>query len=211
VQRTGLKIVVADDEPDMRDYFADLLPDLGHELLAVAKTGKELVEKCRIYCPDLIITDVKMPDGDGLGAIAQLNDERFTPSVIITAFHDAETLARARDAQVFAYLVKPFERPQLESAIEIAWTRFKEFQSVRDEAKSLRQALDDRKVIERAKGLLMKQAKLNEDEAFRRLQKMARDRQRRLSEIAEIVVAAAEAFDQPERDPASRTHPEKAP
>jgi response regulator NasT len=204
VQRTGLRIVVADDESDMRDYFADVLPDLGHELLAVAKTGRELIERCRIYLPDLVITDVKMPDTDGLAAIAELNQERFTPSVVVTAFHDGETLSRAKDAQVFAYLVKPFERPQLESAIEIAWTRFTEFQSVRDEAKSLRQALEDRKLIERAKGLLMKQAKLSEEDAFRRLQKMARDRQKRLSEIAEMVIAAAEAFFEQTPEPNSR-------
>jgi response regulator NasT len=189
-----LRIVVADDERDVRDYFADLLPELGHELLGAARTGQELVDLCRQYQPDLVISDVRMPDKDGLAAVQELNAERFTPVIIVTAFHDSSTLQRAKEAQVFAYLVKPFERSQLESAIEIAWTRFTQFQNVRDEAQSLRQALEDRKVIERAKGILMKQTGLDEEQAFRRLRKLARDKQKRLSEIADMIITAHEAL-----------------
>ena len=185
---------MADDELDVRDYFADLLPDLGHELVAAAKTGQELVDYCRRYQPDLVISDIRMPEKDGLEAIRELNAERFTPVIVVTAYHDTATLEQAREAQVFAYLVKPFERCQLESAIAIAWTRFTQFQNVRAEAQTLRQALEDRKLIERAKGILMKQASLDEEQAFRRLRKLARDRQKRLSEIAEMIITAHEAL-----------------
>jgi response regulator NasT len=185
---------VADDEADMRDYFAEILPDLGHQVLAVAATGRELVDACRQYQPDLIITDIRMPDGDGLAAAKQVSQERFTPVIVFTAFHDAAVLAQAADAHVFAYLVKPIERRQLESTIAIAWQRYQEFARLRQEASDLRQALDDRKIIERAKGILMKQRRLDEDEAFRRLQKIARDDNRKLAEVARMIVTTFRAL-----------------
>jgi two-component system, response regulator PdtaR len=189
-----LRIVVADDEQDMRDYFADILPDLGHEVVAVAKSGRELVEACRLHRPDLLITDIRMPDGDGLTAAKQVAGERFTPVILFTAFHDSAMLQQATDAHVFAYLVKPIDRFQLESAIAIAWQRFEEFARLRQEAFDLRQALEDRKVIERAKGILMKQRGLGEDEAFRRLQKVSRDENKKLAEVARMIVTTFRAL-----------------
>src|SRR5688500_16451363 len=138
-----LRIVVADDEADVRDYFTEILPDLGHRVVGVASTGAALIEQCRAADPDLIITDVRMPDGDGIAAIKTDTAERFVPVILVTAFTDQEILDQARDAQVFAYLVKPIGRPQLESAIMIAWQRFEQFESLRQEATNLRQALAD--------------------------------------------------------------------
>jgi len=188
--KDSLRIVVADDELDMRDYFSEMLPALGHEILAAAATGRELIEVSRQHQPDLIITDIRMPDIDGLSAARQIAEDRFTPVILLTAFHDSTVLAEAADAHVFSYLVKPIDRTQLESAIAIAWNRFEQFSRLRQEASNLRQALEDRKVIERAKGILMKQGNLDEESAFRRLQKSARDENKRLSEVAQMVVTA---------------------
>lgn len=190
-----LRLIVADDEQDMRDYFVDTLPELGHELLAVAKTGAELLAQCRQHHPDLIITDIRMPDGDGLSAVKAYAEERFTPVILFTAFHDSSVLAQATDDHVFAYLVKPIDRAQLESAIAIAWQRYEQFARLMQETNDLRQALEDRKVIERAKGILMKQKKLDEHDAFRRLQKLARDENRKLAEVARMVVIAFKVVD----------------
>jgi response regulator NasT len=190
-----LRIVVADDEQDMRDYLSDLLPELGHIVLAAAETGAELLRCCRQHRPDLIITDVRMPDGDGLSIAKQFAMEHFTPVIVITAFHDATVLKQATDTHVFAYLVKPIERAHLEAALAMAWTRFQQFGRLREEADSLRQALEDRKIIEKAKGILMKQRGLEEEEAFRRLQKLARNENKKLAEIARIIVLAQRALD----------------
>jgi len=191
----SLRIVVADDEQDMRDYFQEMLPLLGHEVLAVAGSGNELLRKCRELKPDLIITDIRMPDGDGLTAAKQFAEERFTPVILFTAFHDSNILQQAADSHVFAYLVKPIDRAQLESAIAIAWQRFEQFQGLRQETSDLRQALEDRKVIEKAKGILMKHRRLDEDAAFRRLQKLARDENKKLAEVARMIVLAHRAMD----------------
>lgn len=191
----SLRIVIADDEVDVRDYFNELLPDLGHQVVGSAATGGELLRACRSLQPDLIITDVRMPDGDGLSAVKEYTAERFVPVILVTAFMDQEILQQACDAQVFAYLVKPIGRPQLESAIAIAWQRFEQFERLRQETTNLRQALSDRKLIERAKGILMKQAQLDEDAAFRRLQKLAREENKKLAQIAEMIITAQRAFD----------------
>ena len=158
----SLRIAVADDEPDMREYFQKILPRLGHEVVAVAENGRELVEQCRAAQPDLVITDIKMPDMDGIDAAAQIYRERPVPVILVSAYHDAEFIRRAEADHIMAYLVKPIKQADLEPAIALAMRRFEQFQALRREAADLRQALEDRKVIERAKGLLMKKAGLDE-------------------------------------------------
>lgn len=190
----SLRVVVADDEPDVREYFAETLAELGHSVLAAAATGDELLAACRRHAPDLIVTDVRMPGGDGLSIARAYAAERFTPTIVVTAYHDQATLAEASEPHVFSYLVKPIERPQLEAALAIAWLRYRQFSSLRGEADSLRQALEDRKLIERAKGLLMLQAGVSEDEAFRRLQKTARNQNKKLSEVASALITAAKVI-----------------
>ena len=191
-----LRIVVADDEPDMRDYFRKILPRLGHQVLAAAETGRDLVELCRKAEPDLVITDIKMPDMDGIEASAEVNRDpgRQVPVILVSAHHDAELIVRAGADHIMAYLVKPIKEADLASAIHLAVLRFEHFQKLRQEAASLRQALEDRKVIERAKGLLMKKVGLDEQEAFRRLQKLAMDGNRKMVEVAHMVITAEEAF-----------------
>ncbi|MBX6311409.1 MAG: response regulator [Isosphaeraceae bacterium] len=195
----SLKIAVADDELDMRDYFQKILPLLGHAVVAVAKDGRELIEKCREQRPDLIITDIKMPDMDGIEAAAQIYRFAPVPVILVSAYHDADFIRRAEAEHILAYLVKPIKQADLEPAIAIAMRRFEQFQALRKEASDLKQALEDRKVIERAKGILMKKAGLDENDAFRRLQKLASDKNRKLIEIAHMILTAEEAFESPGR------------
>jgi response regulator NasT len=189
-----LRIVVADDEPDMRDYFRKILPRLGHQVLAAAESGRDLVELCRKAGPDLVITDIKMPDMDGIDAATQIYRDRPVPIILVSAYHDPELIARAEADHILGYLVKPIKQSDLEPTIALAVRRFEQFEALRKEAADLRQALEDRKVIERAKGLLMKKVGLDEQEAFRRLQKVAMDGNRRMVEVAHMVITAEEAF-----------------
>ena len=194
-----LRIVVADDEVDMRDYLQTILPCFGHTVVAVAENGQELVEKCRETRPDLVITDIKMPDMDGIDAARQIYRDFPIPVILVSAYHDQELVERAEEDHVLAFLVKPIKQADLEPAIAIATRRFEQFQALRREASDLRQALEDRKQIEKAKGLLMKRAGLDENEAFRRLQKLASERNRKLAEIAAMILTAEEAFQPVER------------
>jgi response regulator NasT len=192
--KKSLRIAVADDEPDMRDYFRAILPVLGHEVVAVAETGRELVELCRATHPDLIITDIKMPDMEGIEAATRIYRDAPVPIILVSALHDPATIKRAEDDHVLAYLVKPIKQADLEPAIAIAMRRFDQFQALHREAADLKQALEDRKAIEKAKGVLMKKANLGEHDAFRRLQKLASDKNQKLVEIARMILTAEEAY-----------------
>ncbi len=195
----SLKIAVADDERDMRDYFQQILPLLGHQVVGVAETGKELVALCAQTHPDMVITDIKMPDMDGIDASVQICREAPIPVILVSAYHDPEFIRRAEADHILAYLVKPIKQADLEPAIGIAMRRFEQFQALRKETTDLKQALEDRKVIEKAKGILMKKTGLDEHDAFRRLQKLASDKNRKLIEIAQIILTAEEALDIPGR------------
>ncbi|HEV3142625.1 MAG TPA: response regulator [Gemmataceae bacterium] len=189
----ALRIAVAEDEPVMQRYLQETLTVLGHQV-NVAGNGKDLIDRCKAEKPELVITDIRLPDMNGLDAASSVYQESPVPIIVISAFHDADLVERAERDHVLAYLVKPIKQQDLEPAISIAMSRFKEFSSMREEADTLRQALEDRKIIERAKGLLMKRANLDEPEAFRRLQKLARDKNQKLVEIAHMIVTAEEAY-----------------
>src|SRR5262245_25905207 len=189
-----LRIAIADDEPDMRDYFQKILPRLGHKVVSAAANGRELVEQCRTLAPDMVITDIKMPEMDGIEAGMQIYRERPIPIILVSAYHDAELIERAESDHILGYLVKPIKQADLEPVIGLAMRRFQQFEALRKEASDLRQALADRKIIERAKGLLMKRTGLDEQEAFQRLQKMARDNNLKLAQTAQMVLSADQLF-----------------
>ncbi len=191
----SLRIAIADDEPDMREYFQKILPTLGHTVVSTAATGKELVQHCGTHVPDLVISDIKMPDMDGIDAAVEIYRHHAIPVILVSAYHDAELIERAESDHILAYLVKPIKQADLEPAIGLAMRRFAQFQSLRKEAADLRQALADRKIIERAKGVLMKRANMDEQDAFRRLQKLASEKNRKLVDIASMIVTADEALD----------------
>jgi response regulator NasT len=163
-------------------------------VVAQARDGRELVEQCRATRPDLVITDIKMPEMDGIDAAIAIYKDTPLPVILVSAYHDAGLIQRAEADHIMGYLVKPIKQADLGPVIALAMRRFEQFQELRKEAADLRQALEDRKLIERAKGLLMKKAGLDEASAFRRLQKLASDKNLKLVEVARILLTAEEAF-----------------
>lgn len=190
----ALRIAVADDEPEMQEYLQETLSVLGHEVTCAAATGRELLEHCRQSLPDLVITDIKMPDMDGLEAATEIRALQPVPVILVSAYHDPELIDRALKDHVLAYLIKPIKQADLETAIALAMRRFKEFRALQQQADDLRQALEDRKFVERAKGILMKRSGLDEPSAFRRLQQLASEKNTKMIEIAQAIVTAEEAF-----------------
>ena len=191
----SLRITVADDEPRMREYLWKSLERLGHVVVSGARTGRELVEQCRQHQPDLVICDVKMPDMDGIDAAGEIYQFQAVPVILVSAFCDEELIQRASRNHILGYLVKPIKDADLQPAITVAFERFREFETLRGQAADLKQALDDRKTIERAKGILMKRAGLAEPDAFRRLQKLASSKSKKLVEIARMIITAEEAVE----------------
>jgi two-component system, response regulator PdtaR len=202
----SLRIAIADDEARMREYLWTSLERLGHRVVSGAKTGKELADQCRAHRPDLVITDIKMPDMDGIEAAREICREEPVPVILVTAFHDPEYIERAKQDHILAYLVKPIKDKDLGPAIAVAMERFRQIQALRKEAEDWKQALEDRKTIDRAKGILMKRAGLDEPEAFRRLQKLASSKSQKLVEIARSIITAEEAYSLNEAQPGADTH-----
>lgn len=195
---TSLRIAVADDEARMRDYLWESLERLGHHVVSAARTGRELVEQCQQHHPDLVIADIKMPDMDGIDAVRDICRDEPVPIILVSAYHDRETIERATQNHILAYLVKPIKDADLEPAIAVARQRFQEYEAMRTEAADAKQALEDRKIVERAKGILMKRTGLSEPEAFRRLQKMASNNSQKLVELAGTIIMAEATFNMEE-------------
>ena len=193
--KRSLRVVVADDIPPMLRYFQETLEELGHRVVGEAQNGKELVERCLTEQPDLVITDIKMPLMDGIEAAKEIYRNSPVPVILVSAYHDPQLILRAEKDHVMAYLVKPIKGQDLETAIAIAVRRFDEFQALSTEAADLRQALENRKVIERAKGVLMKQTGLAEEDAFKRLQDLASNKHQKMIEIARTILDMEEAFE----------------
>lgn len=188
-----LRIVVADDEPDMRDYFRKVLPRLGHSVAAAAENGEQLVDLCRFHRPDLVITDIKMPHMDGIEAAMKIYEELPIPVILVSAYSDAKLIERAGADHIMAYLVKPIKQTDLEPAIGLAMRRFEQFEELRRKAADMQQAREDRKIIEQAKGILMKELGLSEAEAFRHLQKTASAKNLKLIELARLTLSMSKA------------------
>ncbi len=184
-----MRILVAEDETIIRLDLRELLERAGFDVCAEARDGFEAVELARSEQPDLAVLDVKMPRLDGIEAARRILDERAIPIVMLTAYGQDELVARAVEAGVFGYLVKPFRESDLLPAIRTARARHEELTALREEAESLAEALAARKTIERAKGLLMEKEGLTETEAFARLRKASQVSGRPLKVIAEAVVA----------------------
>ncbi len=187
-----MRVLIAEDETIIRLDLRGLLEGAGFEVCAEARDGEEAVELARSQQPDLAVLDVKMPRLDGIEAARRILDERPIPIVMVTAYAERELVSRAVEAGVFGYLVKPFRETDLLPAIETARARHEELAALREEAESLAEALAARKVIERAKGLLMAKENLSEAGAFARLRNASQVSGRPLKVIAEAVVATLE-------------------
>jgi two-component system, response regulator PdtaR len=185
-----LRILIADDESIRLMSLRSQLTALGHRVVGEASTGEEAIALAASLLPDLAILDIKMPVADGIEAAERITQARPIPIILLTAYSEAQLVERAARANIAAYLVKPVAEEDLLPAITLALIRFKQFQMLHQEVADLREALEARKVIEKAKGILMRRLGLTEEEAFRRLQKRSQDANRKLAEVAEAILVA---------------------
>lgn len=186
----SLRILIAEDESVTALGLEQDLRALGHSVIGVAGDGVTAVSMARTLSPDLVMLDVRMPHLSGLEAAEQIHGERAVPIIIVTAYSDAETLSRAATVPVFHYLVKPVTAAQLGAAIAVAEARHQEWMQQRRETDDLRRRLDDRKVIERAKGILMEREGITESAAYRVLQRTSQSRNMTMAELSRSLLAA---------------------
>ncbi|HEV2127248.1 MAG TPA: response regulator [Thermomicrobiales bacterium] len=184
------RLIIADDESLIRLDLREMLTHLGYDVIAEASDGRSAVDLARKLRPDLLIMDVKMPEVDGIAAAEELTRERIAPVVLLTAYSDQGLVERARMAGVVGYVVKPFREAELMPVIELARARFEEFRTLEREVGSLKDALETRKVIERAKGVLMETHGMRESEAFHRIRKTSMDARKSMKEVAEAILLA---------------------
>jgi response regulator NasT len=167
-----------------------MLAALGYDVVAEAGDGAKAVEAARNLSPDLVILDIKMPNMDGIDAAKIISEEKIAPILFLTAYSDVDLVHRAKEAGVYSYLVKPFKEADLLPAIEIAMSRWEELQELDKHAKDLEDKLETRKAVDRAKGILMDQYGLKEQEAFRRIQVQSMNTRKSMREIAEAIIIA---------------------
>jgi response regulator NasT len=184
-------VVIAEDEALIRMDLAEMLTDEGYDVIGQAGDGAKAIELAEELRPDLVILDVKMPVLDGISAAEQIVSERIAPCLILTAFSQRDLVERARDAGAMAYLVKPFTKGDLVPAIEMAVSRHEEIAALEKEVTTLSERLETRKLVERAKGLLMAQHGWTEPQAFRWIQKASMDRRLSMRQVAQAVVTEA--------------------
>ncbi len=184
------RVIIADDESLIRMDLREMLTNLGYLVVGEVADGKSAVNQARELRPDVVIMDIKMPDMDGIEAAGILTQERVAPVVLLSAYSQRELVQRAREAGVIAYLVKPYREEELTPAIEIALARFDEFQVLQKQVADLAEALETRKLVDRAKGILMDKQGLTEAEAFRKIQKMSMDNRKAMKEVADAIILA---------------------
>jgi two-component system, response regulator PdtaR len=186
---TGAKrVVVAEDEALIRLDLVEMLREEGYDVVGEAGDGQRAVELAEEFTPDLVIMDVKMPRRDGIDAASEIAQKRIAPVVILTAFSQRELVERARDAGAMAYLVKPFSKSDLVPAIEVAVSRFAELRELEREVAGLSERFEARKLVDRAKGILMQKHAMTEPEAFRWIQRAAMDRRTTMKHVAEVII-----------------------
>jgi two-component system, response regulator PdtaR len=187
---TQTRVIIADDDTITRMDLQEMLKGLGYLVIGECGDGASTVNLARQLRPDLVIMDVRMPEMDGIDAAKILATENIAPVLLLTAHSEPELVQRATQAGVISYLLKPYRETQLAPAIDVALRRYAEFKQISSELSTLKNALEARKVIEKAKGLLMKQFGLPEAEAFRRIQKKSMDSRKSMQEVAEAILLA---------------------
>ena len=192
-EKSAIRILVAEDEALIRMDLVEMLQEAGYQVVAQATNGEEAIALATEHNPDLAILDVKMPVLDGISAAEKIIS--IAPVLMLTAFSQRELVERARDAGVMAYVIKPFTIGDLIPAIEIAISRHTQMRSLADEVADLHERLETRKVIDRAKGILMKALNLSEPEAFSWIQRAAMDRRLTMKEVAQAVISPEAALD----------------
>jgi len=187
------RVIIADDESVIRADLREMLTTLGYLVVGEAGDGQSAVNSARELKPDLVIMDIKMPQMDGIEAARILTQEKIAPVLLLTAYSQRDLVDRAREAGVVGYLVKPFREQEIGPAIDIALARFQEFRELEKQVGDLNETLETRKIVDRAKGILMDTQHLTEMEAFRKIQKMSMNTRKPMKEIAEAIILAQEA------------------
>lgn len=190
------RVIIADDESLIRMDLREMLTNLGYLVVGEVADGRSAVNQARELRPDVVIMDIKMPDMDGIEAAKVLTEERIAPVVLLSAYSQRDLVQRAREAGVVAYLVKPYREEELSPAIEVALARFAEFKDLQKQVSDLQEALETRKLVDRAKGILMDKQGLNEAEAFRKIQKMSMDNRKPMKDVAEAIILAHQVSEQ---------------
>jgi len=184
------RVIIADDEALIRLDLREMLTNQGYLVVGEVADGHSAVNQARELRPDIVIMDIKMPDMDGIEAAKILTEERIAPVVLISAYSQRELVERAREAGVVTYLVKPYREEDLAPAVEVALARFREFQDLQKQMTDLQQALETRKLVDRAKGILMDKQGLREADAFRKIQRMSMDNRKPMKDVAEAIILA---------------------
>jgi AmiR/NasT family two-component response regulator len=187
------RIIIADDESLIRMDLREMLANLGYLVVGEVGDGRSAVNLARELRPDVVIMDIKMPDMDGIDAAKILTEERIAPVILLTAYSQKDLVERAKEVGVVGYMVKPFREADLVPAIEVALARFKEFEALHKEVNDLQLALETRKLVDRAKGILMDSQGLSESDAFRKIQKMSMNTRKPMKEVAEAIILAHQA------------------
>lgn len=187
-QQPARTVVVAEDEALIRLDIVEILKDRGFKVLAETDNGKTAVELAEEHRPDLVLMDVNMPIMDGIEAAEKINEQQLAPVVLLTAFSQKELVDRATEAGAMAYVVKPFTPNDLIPAIEVAMSRYEQIRQLQKEVKTIKDQFETRKLVDRAKSLLMTKMGLSEPEAFRWIQKTSMDRRLSMREVSETIV-----------------------
>ncbi len=184
------RIVIADDESIIRMGLREMLTSLGYTVVGEAGDGVSALNVARETRPDLVILDIQMPEMDGIATARTLTHEKIAPVLFLTAYSQPESIEGAKEAGVVGFLVKPFRESDLRPAIEIAMQRFREFRALEKENATLAEQLETRKAVDLAKGLLMDRQKLSENDAFKRIQKLAMNSRKTMREVADAIILA---------------------
>ncbi|UCC69247.1 MAG: response regulator [Armatimonadota bacterium] len=185
----SLQLLVAEDDEAVRRALVHMLESLGHEVVAQACDGREAVRLARLRSPDLLLLDIRMPHMDGLEAAKAITEDQLLPIVIITAHTDQGLIQQASEVGAFSYLVKPVTQERLAAAIATAQARFSDLQVLRDEVGDLQHALESRKLVERAKGIIMRDMGVGEQDAYRWLRLTSSRSNQKLADVARRIVA----------------------
>ena len=185
------KVLIAEDNSKTRLFLKTQLELLGFDVVDAVSNGQAAVDLVDELKPDLVIMDIKMPELDGIDAAKAITAKGPMPIILITGLSSDEMAAKAVEAGVFAYLVKPVTKKQLEPAIKLAMARYEEFKSLKVEVDDLKDAIETRKLVERAKGILMKRCNISEDDAFKLLQTHSQKENKKMREIADTIISAS--------------------
>ncbi len=186
-----LRIVIADNESIIRMDIREMLEEAGHTVVGEAADGLQAIELAKKHNPDLVIMDIKMPEMDGISAAKVISAKKLAPVLLLTAYSQKEIVEKAKESGVLAYLVKPVKENNLFPAMEIAISRFQEFMELEKELEDVKGSLETRKILDRAKGILMDAYQLTEQEAYRRIQQYSMSKRKSIREVAEAIISAS--------------------